>query len=186
MVLLLTLILRQIRRMRRLHTLALTDPLTEVANRRSILLFGEDAMARSQLTQAPLAALALDIDHFKRINDTHGHAVGDVVLVRVARACQAALRQFDRLGRVGGEEFLVLLPSSDIHTAARIAERLRHNVEALDLSDLHPALKVTVSVGLAELSPDDALLEQLVQRADLALYRAKAAGRNRVETAQAA
>ena len=185
-VVLLTLILRQIRRMRRLHTLALTDPLTEVANRRSILLFGEGALTKAQGAQTPLAAFALDIDHFKRINDTHGHAVGDVVLTRVARACQAALRQFDRLGRIGGEEFLVLLPNSDIHTAARIAERLRRNVEALDLSDLAPQLRVTVSVGLAELSAEDALLEQLVQRADLALYRAKAAGRNRVESAQAA
>ena len=130
----------------------------------------------------PLTALAFDIDHFKRVNDARGHVAGDRVLARVAQACQDALRQCDVLGRIGGEEFLVLLPNTRLDQALPIAERLRMAVSALNLADVGGDLAVTISLGMAEyLAGED--LEALVHRADHALYRAKERGRDRVEVA---
>jgi diguanylate cyclase (GGDEF)-like protein len=175
------LVARQLRRAHRLRTLALTDELTGVANRRSIGLFGEEAFAQARRDGHALAVLTVDVDRFKSVNDTHGHFAGDEVLVRVAQACQAALRPSDRLGRIGGEEFLVLLPGAGLDTALPIAERLRQGASALVLDDLAPGLHVTLSLGVASLEPADAALVDLIRRADLALYRAKRLGRNRVE-----
>ena len=175
------LVYRQVRRLRRLRALALTDELTGVANRRSIELFGEDALDEARQTGSALTALTVDIDRFKSINDTYGHATGDEALIRVARACQGTLRQFDRMGRVGGEEFLVLLPDTDLHAALPIAERLRRSAEALALDDLVPGLRITLSIGAAALKAEETDLGDLTRRADEALYRAKRLGRNRVE-----
>jgi diguanylate cyclase (GGDEF)-like protein len=175
------LVTRQLRRARRLRTLALTDELTGVANRRSIGLFGEEAFAQARRDDDALTVLTIDIDRFKSVNDTHGHFAGDEVLVRIARACQAALRPSDRLGRMGGEEFLVLLPGTGLDAALPIAERLRQSASALVFDDLASGLRVTLSLGAASLEPGDADLADLLRRADLALYRAKRLGRNRVE-----
>jgi diguanylate cyclase (GGDEF)-like protein len=176
------LVARQLRRARRLRTLALTDELTGVANRRSIELFGEEALAAARSSGRALTALTVDVDRFKSVNDTYGHFAGDEVLARVAQACQATLRQFDRLGRIGGEEFLVLLPDTGLDDALPIAERLRQSANTLMLDDLAPGLRVTLSIGAATLEPGDAALVDLMRRADLALYRAKRRGRDRVET----
>lgn len=172
---------RQIWRARKLHVMAMTDELTRVANRRHIMLFGEDAIREAKLTQQSLSILVFDLDFFKRINDNFGHSVGDQVLVRVARASKSVLRQIDEVGRTGGEEFLVVVPRSRIDQAALVAERLRAAVEAIHLEDVAPGLSVSISVGVAELRSEDRDLRDLMRRADNALYRAKASGRNRVD-----
>jgi diguanylate cyclase (GGDEF)-like protein len=127
------------------------------------------------------ALLALDIDHFKRINDTWGHAAGDEALKSFANACRLALREYDILGRVGGEEFAVALPNTGPDGARVIAERLRAAVAELVI---HPAkgqfFDLTVSVGVAQLRDTDTGIASLLGRADQALYRAKNGGRNRV------
>ena len=180
LLLLSVLFLRQLRSMRRINRLALTDALTGVANRRHIEVAAEQAVEQSRASGQPLAVLTFDLDWFKRINDGHGHASGDQVLVRVARACEAVLRQNDLLGRVGGEEFVVLLPNTPPEAALLVAERLRDSVHRLDLSDIAEDLGVTISLGLAMLRPQDDGLHDVIDRADAALYRAKDAGRNRV------
>jgi diguanylate cyclase (GGDEF)-like protein len=175
---------RQLVRLRRLRVLALTDELTGVANRRRIELVAQEAIRIADAEGQPLSVIALDIDHFKRINDTFGHLVGDEALARVAAACQQALRHHDALGRTGGEEFLVVLPDTALDAAVQVGERLRANVAALAW-DGAPDLQVTVSLGIAQLRPDDAGLREVLRRADAALYRAKAAGRNTLEAADA-
>ena len=181
--LLIGLVVRQLARMRRLRELAATDPLTGVANRRSIERLGEEAIAAARLAQDGLCVLILDIDHFKRVNDSYGHLTGDQALARVAGACSAALRQFDQLGRIGGEEFLVLLPRTRMDQARQVAERIRAAVEALAFTDIDPALRLSVSIGVAELGDGDKDLRDLCGRADAALYAAKDAGRNRLVAA---
>lgn len=179
-VLLLVLFLRQLRSTRRINRLALTDALTGVANRRQVEIAAEQAVEHAHVAREPLAVLTFDLDSFKRINDGHGHAGGDRVLVRVARACESVLRQHDLLGRIGGEEFVVLLPNTSTDAALLVAERLRDSVHRLDLSDIAPDLGVTISLGLAMLRAEDDGVHGVIDRADAALYRAKEAGRNRV------
>lgn len=174
-------LLRQQLRARRLRSLATTDALTGVANRRAIERAGIGMFATARTEGTALSSLMLDIDHFKQVNDVHGHLAGDEVLRRVATACQGALRKADRLGRFGGEEFLAVLPGTAATPAAQVAERLRLAVQALDLDDVAPGLRVTASIGQATLRDEDDRFETLVDRADQALYRAKAGGRNRVE-----
>ena len=181
--LLLWLARRQVRTARKLHRMAMTDPLTGIANRRRIEAVGEMALDHAVSVGEPMAVLALDVDHFKPINDVWGHQVGDQVLVRIVEACRGALRQIDRLGRMGGEEFMVVLPGTGLMAACEVAERLRNRVRSLDLADLAPGLQVSISLGVADLRRDDDTLALLIQRADRALYRAKDAGRDRVEAA---
>lgn len=156
-----------------------TDYLTHIANRRHFFEVLENSVAVASRYNQPLCVLALDIDHFKRVNDRYGHGGGDRVLVNIAETLQSQLRKADLVGRLGGEEFGVLLPMTTPQAALLIAERLRRTAEALDFSDLYPGLVVTCSIGVAELQPgqqgDDLLLA-----ADQALYRAKAEGRNLV------
>lgn len=175
------LIVRQILRMRRLQVLALTDALTGLANRRRIERFANEQIEQSLAQKRTFTVITLDIDYFKRLNDTYGHIAGDQVLARVATACQQALRAFDVIGRTGGEEFLAVLPRSHLAQGAQVAERLRAGVSELDLNDIAPGLKVTVSMGVAEFKTEDRDLKELVRRADNALYRAKANGRDRIE-----
>lgn len=163
---------------RRMKILALTDELTGLPNRRHILQVGSECYSKARRDGSTLSVLVVDIDHFKRINDQLGHDAGDKVLARAARACQGALRQFDAIGRVGGEEFLVILPAAALAQAAQVAERVRVAVMALQFGDISPTLKVTLSLGVAELAAGDATLQSLIQRADEALYRAKQGGRN--------
>ncbi|MFT3720004.1 GGDEF domain-containing protein [Pseudorhodoferax sp.] len=164
--------------------LATHDGLTGVANRRALLLALERDVARTVRTGKPYALLMLDIDHFKAINDSHGHGAGDAVLRHVAAVLQARLRAQDMLGRYGGEEFLVLLPDTPLRGAARLAETLREAVEQAPCAYGGRSLAVTASIGASSMhmAPGDSV-DPLVQAADLALYAAKAAGRNRVECA---
>lgn len=177
------LVVRQIRMARRLRQIADTDPLTGIANRRSIEWLGQRALDRAQVDGRAFAVALLDIDHFKHVNDEHGHQAGDAVLTRLAATCRDALRQGDVIGRIGGEEFVVLLPDASLDAAGEVAERLRVAVAALAFDDIAPALKVTISLGVTVCRPHDQQFNALVERADRALYRAKNAGRNQVAMA---
>lgn len=180
-VLLLWLAARQFQRSRKLHRMAMTDPLTGIANRRHIEDLARRALAHAGAQGESLCVLILDVDHFKAVNDAFGHAVGDQVLLHVAQACRQTLRRFDLLGRLGGEEFLIVLPDTSLDLATQIGERLRRKVEMLPLGHLAPGLQITASVGVAEANHELDDLSDLVRRADTAMYRAKDAGRNRVE-----
>jgi len=183
----LALVLSTIDRQRqRMKQLASTDPLTGLPNRRELLATGERELARAQRYGRPFSLLLIDIDHFKRVNDRHGHASGDRVLQALARCGASALRDSDTFGRFGGEEFLALLPETDAAGAATLAERLRHAAQACadGVDDQGQPIAFTLSIGLAVgLAPPETLATQL-SRADAALYRAKAQGRNRVEQAE--
>ncbi|HEX5755727.1 MAG TPA: tetratricopeptide repeat-containing diguanylate cyclase [Arenimonas sp.] len=181
MVVLSVLAVRQVLRLRRLQVLALTDSLTGVGNRRRIERYANEQISESLAQKRTFTVLTVDVDYFKRINDTYGHGAGDQVLVRVAQTCEAALREFDQIGRTGGEEFLIVLPRTQLAQAVQVAERLRSNVAKLDLEDLTPGLKPSISIGVAEFKSEDRELKELMRRADNALYRAKANGRDRVE-----
>ena len=176
---------RQMEQARRMRDLALTDELTRLPNRRHFLELAHGAVAQAQRDHTPLAFAALDIDHFKRINDTYGHAVGDVVLQRVSHAARIALRPGDVIGRIGGEEFLVLLRGTTLDQAMSAAERIRAAVAEVDCSDQAPDLKPSISIGVAAYDALAGTLEMICKRADEALYRAKTNGRNRVEAALA-
>ncbi|MDO8958431.1 MAG: diguanylate cyclase [Rhodocyclaceae bacterium] len=164
-----------------LRELATTDGLTGAANRRQFVARADEELARVQRFDQPAALLMLDLDHFKRINDTYGHAAGDAVLVAFATTVRDALRKVDCFGRMGGEEFAVLLTGCAVKDARMFAERLRQLVADLRVSFDQQSIGVTVSIGIAGLQPGDANSEQALARADAALYRAKSAGRNRVE-----
>jgi diguanylate cyclase (GGDEF)-like protein len=122
----------------------------------------------------------MDIDHFKKINDTFGHALGDAALRAAAEALRQAARRADTAGRLGGEEFALLLPETTIDRARVVAERIRRDVEALTVQHGNTPIRFTCSIGVAELTPDVNDLDGLLRGADEALYRAKAEGRNRV------
>jgi len=144
-------------------------------------------LARCRRFRRPLALLMLDIDRFKGINDAFGHPAGDEVLRRVARACEDLSRGSDVVARLGGEEFAVLLPESDLPGALAFAERLREDVERLEIQvPGRPGIRCTVSVGVADFQGEDPGEEDLLRRADDALYRAKAEGRNRVSPSPSA
>lgn len=164
---------------RELHRLAIADPLTGLANRRELerhagALLAEPGMA--------LGVIAIDADHFKRINDTRGHAVGDSVLVALAERLRHAARPGDVVGRLGGEEFVMLLPRVDPAAAADRAERIRTAIAEVPVALGEGGLAVTASIGVAVGEGDEAL-PALLRRADQAMYAAKAAGRNRVVVA---
>lgn len=163
-----------------LTRLATLDPLTEAFNRRTIedLLRKEDG--RSRRSGAPLSVIMVDMDHFKAVNDNHGHAVGDAALIHVVKILGRELRAEDLVGRFGGEEFLIVLPAATESEAAAAAERLRDRVASEPLRIEELELTLTVSAGVATLNPTDETRHGLVRRADAALYEAKRAGRNRV------
>ncbi|MEA2342182.1 MAG: hypothetical protein QOF63_351 [Thermoanaerobaculia bacterium] len=170
---------RQVVNTRRMRSMAMTDELTRLPNRRHILGAAEIAFDAAKREGRPAAVIVLDIDHFKRINDTWSHAAGDTVLQSVARTCRVALRPADLIGRIGGEEFLVVLHSATAQQAREIAERLRLAVERLDLSSVAPDLHVTISPGVCVTSDYNSSAASAA--ADSMLYRAKESGRNRVE-----
>ncbi len=163
-----------------LADLARRDALTGLANRRAFEESLQREVARARRTGDALAVVALDIDHFKRVNDTHGHAAGDVALAEVAQRAQRALRAEDLLARIGGEELAALLPGATLASAAEVAERIRRAVcdTAIPVSDT--ALDLTVSLGCAALHAEEREAAALLARADARLYDAKRAGRNRV------
>lgn len=163
-----------------LRRVASTDALTGLLNRRSFGEIAERELARCRRSGSPLAMLLGDIDFFKRINDTHGHAAGDHVLQTVANLLPAALREYDCVARWGGEEFVVLLPDTDREHALIIAERLRAGVAGIHPQFEGELIPVTMTLGVAQYATDDNW-HAIVARADEALYRGKHAGRNRVE-----
>ncbi|MEG6504782.1 PAS domain-containing protein [Nitratidesulfovibrio sp. 1201_IL3209] len=166
----------------RLRQLATTDGLTGLANRRRFLEALEHEVQRHRRYGTPLALVSIDVDRFKRVNDTWGHAVGDEVLCALAAICRAEVRDVDTVGRIGGEEFAVLLPDTAPEEAMAVAERLRVSVQAAPLLTAAGPLSVTLSLGVAATPPCDGA-DELLREADRALYRAKAGGRNRVEWA---
>ncbi len=168
-----------------LRLIATVDMLTGLYTRRHILETGELEEKRWRRHGGRLSLVLADIDHFKLVNDTYGHAVGDEVLKGFAEICRGAFRQTDFIGRFGGEEFLVVLPGTGLDDACAIAERLRFQTENGKVSVPSAKIKITVSIGVSEMSGGDASLEQAISRADEALYRAKARGRNRIERASA-
>jgi two-component system cell cycle response regulator len=162
---------------RRMEALVCEDPLTGLVNRRSILTQLAGMVSGARRHGRPLSVAIVDIDHFKAVNDTHGHAAGDTVLVGVARALRSYLRAEDQLGRLGGEEFLALLPDADGEAVATATEKLRAEVAALACRHGEIAIDVTISVGWATWGGEPA--EELLRRADEALYAAKDGGRDR-------
>ncbi|HYH20749.1 MAG TPA: sensor domain-containing diguanylate cyclase [Azospirillum sp.] len=163
-----------------LEWLATTDPLTGLANRNRFFTVAEVEMRRAERVARPVSVLMIDLDHFKRVNDTHGHEVGDAVLKAFARLSRAALRPQDLVARFGGEEFAVLLPETDRNGALAIAERLRAEAEGLRGDGVPPEVGVTVSIGVSEIDKAERTPDLALSRADRALYAAKRAGRNRV------
>ena len=165
-----------------LRRLATTDSLTGAFNRRRFFQKARQEFLRHQRYGHPFAILLMDMDHFKKINDTHGHPVGDTVLKTFVDTCQRVFRVTDIFGRTGGEEFSAVLPETDAANAARVAERLRDRVMNSRIeggTDARP-IQCTVSIGLTSLREDDVALESMIRRADKALYDAKRTGRNRV------
>ncbi len=164
---------------------ASTDPLTGISNRRYFLAQAEQELRRSRRFNRDLSVMMIDLDHFKLINDHYGHATGDAVLQGVVRRALESLRQSDALGRIGGEEFAVILPETGRDAATDVAERLRQHIAERPLIAEREAIHCTVSVGVAQLSAKDGSIDDLLNRADEALYAAKKAGRDKVVTALA-
>jgi diguanylate cyclase len=168
---------------RRIEELAELDELTGSLNRRCIMRMLDEEVSRSQRTRTPCSIALIDLDWFKRINDTYGHPTGDEVLRTFAITVFANIRNFDRFGRFGGEEFLLVLPDTSRQAALRILDRLRAIIADLDWSAFSPGMRVTVSAGVATLKHDDTP-DTILARADGALYEAKAQGRNRIVSAR--
>jgi diguanylate cyclase (GGDEF)-like protein/PAS domain S-box-containing protein len=164
----------------KLRTEATTDALTGLFNRRHFVELAEVELTRAARYGYPISVVMLDLDHFKDINDTYGHAFGDVVLHELAGVLRKHLRRGDVIGRIGGEEFAVLLPQTETTPAVATLERIRGAVETMALNGVaKSARRVTVSIGLVELRPGETL-DEVLRRADGALYKAKATGRNRL------
>ena len=166
-----------------LNRLALTDELTQLANRRSFIQSVEQDISRCKTTGCAVTLLALDLDHFKKVNDTYGHAIGDEVLKHAAKLLKGAIRQHDIVGRLGGEEFAIYLGSTEVNTAIRVAERIRHIIAQSPLIINGQKICVTTSIGMTTQSCQIDF-NNLYEEADDALYQAKSNGRNRVEIYQ--
>ena len=172
--------IRSAQKFRKVKRQAETDTLTGIFNRRAVMARGRRAFRRHRSLEEALAILFIDIDHFKVINDDHGHEAGDVALKMVADRCTDCLRDDDFLGRFGGEEFLAMLPGATAKEAQLVAERLRQTIEKQQVDYGDVRMQITVSVGIAELTDKFADLDTMLRAADRALYRAKREGRNRV------
>lgn len=167
----------------RLEEMAVTDDLTGAPNRRAVLERLNSEVQRSRRTGEPLSIILVDVDHFKHVNDTMGHAAGDAVLAEMTRRAQESLRSYDTFGRMGGEEFLVVAPGTAPATAERLTERLLEAIRAVPVDAGGRDVHISASAGVATLTDDDAGFDALLARADEALYRAKEDGRDRFVTA---
>lgn len=163
-----------------LDELSTVDSLTGIANRRHFFNLTEQEITRAVRYKRPLAALMLDVDNFKQINDSYGYGVGDDVLVEIARRCQHELRSVDLIGRYGGEEFSFVLPETDGNSALVVADRLQKVISSTPFSAYTEAFKITVSIGVTGFNPSIPSARALLDQADQALYRAKQSGRNKV------
>lgn len=161
-----------------LRRLASTDGLTGLSTRRAFKEEGDRFVALARRHRTPLSAIAFDIDHFKHVNDTYGHAMGDLVLKSISAIALDTPRDSDLVGRLGGEEFAILLPGADLASALAVAEKLRRTIETSEFAGTEPPLCVTSSFGVTSLDPDIDDLTGLMVKADQALYRAKKNGRN--------
>jgi len=158
------------------------DPLTGVANRRYFFERAEQEFMRARRYQHALSIALIDIDHFKQFNDQHGHAAGDEVLRHLSQNTRGLLREADLFARIGGEEFAILMPSTGVHGAQQLVDRLRQAIAEKDVNIGGQMLRVHFSGGVTQLGAGDQSIEDCLRRADQAMYRAKVAGRNRVET----
>ncbi|HAS88514.1 MAG TPA: diguanylate cyclase [Desulfovibrio sp.] len=165
----------------KLRKLATTDSLTGLSNRRFFMESAEDALVRSHRYGRDLSLLMMDIDYFKTVNDMYGHDAGDDVLKALSKTGLKILRNIDVFGRIGGEEFSILLPDTGLSGAELVAERLRAEIESKTMNTRSGTFKITVSIGVATLNNDTRTLEHLLKAADLGLYAAKEAGRNQVK-----
>lgn len=171
---------------RALENEASVDPLTRLPNRRVLQREGDRCSKEAGTRRIPFSIIMLDIDHFKKINDSCGHSFGDTVLARVADVIRQTVRKTDIAARYGGEEIVVLLPNTDARAAATVAEKIRRDIETTLLTFDNNTINVTVSIGVACSDEPATDFKYVLEAADKALYRAKAGGRNRVEQANAA
>jgi diguanylate cyclase (GGDEF)-like protein len=162
------------------QSLALTDPLTSLHNRRSLFELGKVEFARARRMNRAFSCMMLDLDHFKQVNDTYGHPVGDQVLREFAKRCKSSVREIDLVGRYGGEELIILLPEANRNISMQVAERLRASIAAAPITVADREIALTVSIGVAAKDDNTLYLETLIARADQAMYIAKHKGRNRV------
>ena len=169
-----------------LENLSVTDPLTGLANRRRLMTRLEEEVVRGRRHKTPLAVIMIDIDHFKQVNDTHGHAMGDEVLRNIGAMLKAGVRSTDLAARFGGEELTIVLPHTDLASAIQVAENLRQKFADLEHQLDGVTLRKTASLGVAarDGQGDQPDAESLLKRADEALYRAKQGGRDRVEATE--
>ncbi|MEI8167119.1 MAG: sensor domain-containing diguanylate cyclase, partial [Chloroflexales bacterium] len=167
-----------------LHQLAATDGLTGITNRRRFMEVAAGEIKRAARLKHPLALALVDLDHFKQINDTYGHAIGDEALKALTCICRRTIREIDVQARFGGDEFVVLFPETTLDAAHAIMERVRLAVSAQSVDVNSRQVALTISVGIASLASASTSLDALIEHADQALYQAKAAGRNRVVTEQ--
>jgi len=163
-----------------LQILCRTDPLTTAANRRAFNEIISQEFSRFKRSQKEYSLVMIDLDHFKSINDQHGHGAGDRVLIEVTERCKDNLRVHDIIARLGGEEFCILLPYTNLEQAHKVAERLRQKIEVMPIISDGNRIKVTVSVGISLVSEGDSDGHDAIERADKKLLEAKSMGRNRV------
>jgi diguanylate cyclase (GGDEF)-like protein len=174
-------VLKKVRLYEEVKRLATVDSLTGLASRAHFIESAETEFRRSLRYRRSLSVMMIDIDHFKGINDSHGHAIGDQALQAVAAGCRSALRQTDLIGRMGGEEIAVLMPETTVRAAVQVAERLRSTIENIQVITPNGKAMLTTSVGVASKNRQEKIdFYDLLSRADEALYRAKKEGRNRV------
>jgi diguanylate cyclase (GGDEF)-like protein len=166
----------------RLYRLAVTDPLTRVFNRQHLSERLPVEFERTRRYERPLSMMMVDVDNFKDVNDSYGHHIGDIALQEIARECVDISRESDLVVRYGGEEFLIVLSDTDLEGALILAERLRQSIEAESFAAPQANIHLTVSIGVAQIMEHDTRPDELIQRADEALYEAKHKGKNRVET----
>jgi diguanylate cyclase (GGDEF)-like protein len=164
------------------YYLSVTDSLTELMNRRRFFEVAKIELERTHRYRRTLSVIMIDIDHFKTINDIHGHAAGDLALREVAGRIKHSVRAVDVVARYGGEEFIVLMPETALQEACQVAERVRKSVSDDPIEDNSVEVWATLSIGVAEMDEQSSNIDTLIRYADQALYAAKAAGRNRVES----
>jgi diguanylate cyclase (GGDEF)-like protein len=172
--------LKRARLFQEMQSLASSDPLTGLRNRRNLFELGRMEFDRSQHMNQHFSCLMLDLDHFKAINDSHGHPIGDLVLQEVAKRSQSCIRDTDIIGRYGGEEFLIFLPETDMESAVQVAERLRKSIADTPIQIAEKELQITVSIGVSKRDENTPELQTIIARADQAMYIAKHKGRNQV------